>query len=582
MKGTTMKTTILILALFTAICYGYTDISGDLSGVLTAAGSPYHVIDDIRVAPYDTLIIEPGCSLIFQVPPYHKFVVDTGAVIKAIGTESDSIVFTAADTIIGWLGMMVYYADSACSLSYCVIEYGKARASETEGNGGGVYARSTCLNVSNCYFYRDSASANGGAIYAMNTDLFINNCLFKNNSSMQYGGAMYTAQSNIFVSNSEFIENRAESSGGGIFLWSGSCSIGNCVFQTNYAGFSGGGIRLNVNPSILKDNIFEDNTANGLSYSGGGALHIDECDPQVVRNIFINNHATRDGGGILVRGSSPLINNNLIALNTAGNDGGGLCSDSWDNPILINNTFYRNFAQDYGGAINTTGNDDPFTVIFNCIFYQDSSGSPTRWEVYGEGSFSNCLVDSSLCSGSGINWHLGNIYADPLFADSLCHLSTTSPCINTGASWAYFSALDTFIYADSIDFEGDLRPLNGSWEIGCDEIDTTLLKILDNYRRPSSFKISPYPNPFNSAVSITAPAGAEIEIYDIEGRRISVIPDPDRESRGMAKNLDSRFHGNDNISEFTWQPSPSIGSGIYLVRAIRDEQEVTKRIVYLK
>jgi len=76
------------------------------------------------------------------------------------------------------------------------------------------------------------------------------------------------------------------------------------------------------------------------------------------------------------------------------------------------------------------------------------------------------------------------------------------------------------------------------------------------------------------------PGACRVEIFDIKGCRISVIPDPDRESRGMAKNLDSRFHGNDKT--IVWKPDAAIGSGIYLVRAGRGEQEVTKRIVYLK
>jgi len=108
--------------------------------------------------------------------------------------------------------------------------------------------------------------------------------------------------------------------------------------------------------------------------------------------------------------------------------------------------------------------------------------------------------------------------------------------------------------------------------------------ITENFT-PEAFTISTYPNPFNSAVSITAPAGAEIEIFDIEGRMVDVIARP--EAAAISSIQGDCFGGqspsrNDGKGEFTWQPSPSIGSGIYLVRAIRGEQEVTKRIVYLK
>jgi hypothetical protein len=99
---------------------------------------------------------------------------------------------------------------------------------------------------------------------------------------------------------------------------------------------------------------------------------------------------------------------------------------------------------------------------------------------------------------------------------------------------------------------------------------------------PQSFAISAHPNPFNSSVTITAPAGAEIEVFDVNGRRISVIPDPDRESRGVGGELDSRFHGNDNIVGSKWRPDPSLGSGVYLVRARFGACETSCRVVYLK
>jgi hypothetical protein len=99
---------------------------------------------------------------------------------------------------------------------------------------------------------------------------------------------------------------------------------------------------------------------------------------------------------------------------------------------------------------------------------------------------------------------------------------------------------------------------------------------------PQSFAIYAHPNPFNSSVTITAPAGAEIEVFDVNGRRISVIPDPDRESRGVGGELDSRFHGNDNIVGSKWRPDPSLGSGVYLVRARFGACETSCRVVYLK
>ena len=104
---------------------------------------------------------------------------------------------------------------------------------------------------------------------------------------------------------------------------------------------------------------------------------------------------------------------------------------------------------------------------------------------------------------------------------------------------------------------------------------------------PDNFAISAHPNPFNSAVSVTVDCSRSlinqtptVEIYDVNGRRIDVIPDPDRESRGASKNLDSRFHGNDKM--FIWQPGENTGSGVYLIKAKMGERTASKRAVYLK
>jgi hypothetical protein len=68
------------------------------------------------------------------------------------------------------------------------------------------------------------------------------------------------------------------------------------------------------------------------------------------------------------------------------------------------------------------------------------------------------------------------------------------------------------------------------------------------------------PNPFNSSCKISAPEGAELQIFDINGRNLAHFP------------------GGTQI----WRPDNSVGSGIYLVRAKMGDKEITKRVVYLK
>ncbi|MCK5832804.1 CotH kinase family protein [bacterium] len=94
---------------------------------------------------------------------------------------------------------------------------------------------------------------------------------------------------------------------------------------------------------------------------------------------------------------------------------------------------------------------------------------------------------------------------------------------------------------------------------------------------PKELSISVFPNPFNSAVSITATAGAKIEIFDVNGRmvdNISVGTTPCARPQGQA-------HG-PAPTKAIWQPVENITSGVYLVRVKAADNEVTTRIVYLK
>jgi len=97
--------------------------------------------------------------------------------------------------------------------------------------------------------------------------------------------------------------------------------------------------------------------------------------------------------------------------------------------------------------------------------------------------------------------------------------------------------------------------------------------IAEEIHMPESPAIFAYPNPFNAAVTITAPAGAEIKVFDINGRRVATP------SFVLPLNKGEMSEGQ---REFIWQASPSIGSGVYLVRATVGEKEITKRVVYLK
>ncbi|MCK5833171.1 hypothetical protein KAH81_05810 [bacterium] len=110
--------------------------------------------------------------------------------------------------------------------------------------------------------------------------------------------------------------------------------------------------------------------------------------------------------------------------------------------------------------------------------------------------------------------------------------------------------------------------------------------------RPQSFALSAYPNPFNSAVTISVDCHSrengnpEIEIFDIAGRRVDVIARRATPDAAISPFTEGDYHAfqarNDGISEFVWMPDETAGSGVYLVRANMGGCYATQKIIYLK
>ncbi|MBU0518371.1 hypothetical protein KJ564_05490, partial [bacterium] len=179
---------------------------GYVSGSWEPSGSPYLIQGTIYLDENQILAIEPGVHVIFQ--GYYKFNIE--GMLQAIGTESDSITFTAADTSEGWHGLRFYDLNSqpdSSRLVYCVLEYGRASGVGNSKYGGAVYAtNSDLLRLSHCTFSNNSTgdvfghhgpegaepggnggtgesviSGHGGAVYLNDSSLLITNCVFKDN-----------------------------------------------------------------------------------------------------------------------------------------------------------------------------------------------------------------------------------------------------------------------------------------------------------------------------------------------------------------------------------------------------------------
>ncbi|MCD6502050.1 T9SS type A sorting domain-containing protein, partial [bacterium] len=134
---------------------------------------------------------------------------------------------------------------------------------------------------------------------------------------------------------------------------------------------------------------------------------------------------------------------------------------------------------------------------------------------------------------------------------------------------AVFPVLDNF-YTQIIDGDGDGVP---------DDFDD-IVSVDEKADLPASFEILAYPNPFNSAITISLSAGVGasdarsgqvgIEIYDISGHLVADLPVTTCGSPQVVP------------TPVIWQPEKSVGSGVYLVRARAGGKSLVKRVVYIK
>ena len=230
-----------------------------------------------------------------------------------------------------------------------------------------------------------------------------------------YGGGIYcTNSSSPTITNNILISNTAER-GGGLACIDASPVITGCTFSGNIAS-SGSGIygRYNSFPIIMDCTITENNVGSGISF-------VWNASPVLINCIISDNW--NSGGGLDFYISNPNISHCTISGNHADRQGGGIVL-SRSNITLSNCIIWDNYPEEIDTF--STSCDITYSVIKN------------GWEG------------------------IGNIDTDPHFIDPVIgdfHLRPDSPCIDSGTDLGIIR-----------DFEGDIRPMNGWFDIGADEI----------------------------------------------------------------------------------------------------------------
>ena len=319
---------LVAIALTAGMSAAQTVVSGgDVSGLWEATGSPYLIEGEITVPAGDTLSIAPACSIIFQ--GHYKLVVN--GILEAVGTETDSIIFTVADQDSGWHSIRFISAADSSHLSYCLIEYGRATGDYPDNRGGGIYCNDSNPVISHCTVRENSAISGGGIACDNNSDARITSCDVSDNSALN-------------------------SDGGGIHCWNGSDpDVSFCIISGNFSMYYGAGVFCgsSSNPTIDRCTISR-NSAN----AGGGGLNSYLSNPVIINSIVEGNTGS---GGVNLYGSG---GTSITYSDFYNNSGGNFTGNSIPSGLGVVT------------AVNANGDPcDVFNNIFlNPLFEDPSNG----------------------------------------------------------------------------------------------------------------------------------------------------------------------------------------------------------------
>jgi len=167
---------------------------GDVSGVWIANFSPYIIDGDIQIQQGDSLLIESGVQVLFS----GHYECNIYGRLLAMGTETDSIIFTAQDTTTGWHGLRFYNTDTngqdSSIILCCKLEYGKATGGGYDRYGGAVYCENSSPDLNNVTICKNTAYY-GGGISCDNSSPQLMGVTLYGNSAHLGGGGIYLIDS---------------------------------------------------------------------------------------------------------------------------------------------------------------------------------------------------------------------------------------------------------------------------------------------------------------------------------------------------------------------------------------------------
>ncbi len=271
---------LLILANISHITFASSiDVSGTIASNTHWTGvDTVKLTGNITINDGITLLIDPG--IVIEAQGMYGF--DVQGRIVAIGTETDSIKFTALDKGTGWnrfLFVGTPASNDSSYFNYCVFEYGlPVNGPDVNKDGGAFYVNGfSKLYIGNSLFrYNQGTNA---VVYIVNGQIVIDHNIFTDNTNyciLTTGSYSSIVSNNMFIDNSGsviysgnndnsyFINNVIKGNSSGFFGYESGAILVNNTIVSNL----GSGLILNSNSNItiyntiIWDNTFQVNLLN--------------------------------------------------------------------------------------------------------------------------------------------------------------------------------------------------------------------------------------------------------------------------------------------------------------------------------
>lgn len=259
----------------TGVTWGLDDLVENSAGTISLEGDEYYINDDLVISVEDTVRITENTIV--------KFLAGKLITVKGVfqATPSDSIVFTAADTLAPFKSFRFEDSDASI-LKRCLIEF-------------------------------------GGGVDVVNSDLLIEECTFRKNDKSNTTGVIDLFYANPLVLHCSFYFNEGPAILSGANSESSPVIEGNLIYRNNTLNTNMPQINLGTSsPGIailIKGNTIEGfyNKAGGIAVTtlAGGNL-----DCVIDSNVIFNNRYGITAYGFDI---SSIISNNTIYDNNIEN-----------------------------------------------------------------------------------------------------------------------------------------------------------------------------------------------------------------------------------------------------------------------